>query len=115
MHVATIIDSLEVKAAQVDHMLWVQIRLLVEDVHRIVSKHIVSRDPSLRHLSNLDKVESKTLFHRNARIHRLCCLVLSLAWKLIVFILGRVEVCVTKRQKLFVGINLLRVRHLRYN
>ena len=115
MHVATIIDSLEVEAAQVDHMLWVQISLLVEDVHRVVSEHVVSRDPGLRHLANLYKVESKALLYGYAWIHRLCCLVLSLAWKLVVFILGRVEVCVTKRQKLFVGINLLRVRHLRYN
>ena len=115
MHVATIIDSLEVEAAQINHMLWVQISLFVEDVHRVVSKHVVSRDPSLRHLANLDKVESKAFFDGYARIHGLCCLVLSLAWKFVVFILGRVEICVTKWQKLFVRANLLRVRHLRYN
>ena len=115
MHVATIIDSLKVEATQVDHMLWVQISLLVEDVHRVVSKHVVSRDPSLRHLTNLDKVESKAFFDGYARIHGLCCLVLSLARKFVVFILGRVEICVTKWQKLFIRAYLLRVRHLRYN
>ena len=51
-HVGLVVKLLEVESSQVDDVPWVEVRLLVKDVHDMVLQNVVSRDPCLCQLAD---------------------------------------------------------------